>query len=180
MEAVSVKKIFALTALLLVFACGGAFAFPLDNFGAELDKLYMVSDAKLDMILGAHHRTIKEQQEGFVKKTCVWKRKGAKQTLGDSLMYVTVSGPGWKVLGLQVGDKNGANVKTFTEKMKASGFTPNPDMGVASDYVGEYADLRAGLPGVAFMKADHSRWFRVIYNAGSGRIAALSWGVMAQ
>jgi hypothetical protein len=183
MEAVSVKKIFALAVLLLTFSCGAALAVsaPQNNFSAELSKLFKVTDAKIDMFLGAHHRTIKEPQEGFVKKTCVWKNKCAKQNLdAETLTYVTVVAPGWKILGLQVGDKNGDNVKKFLASMAAAGWKINPDMGIAADFVGEHLGLAADLPGVALMSADMSKWFRVIYNADKTKIRAVSWGMMAQ
>lgn len=183
MEAVWVKKIFALAVLLLAFSCGAALAAVTQqgNFSAELDKLFKVSDAKIDMFMGAHHRTIKEQQEGFVKKTCVWKNKCAKQNLdADTLSYVTVADQGWKVLGLQVGDKNGDNVKKFLASMAAAGWKVNPDMGVAADYVGEQLGLKADLPGLAITNQDMSRWFRVIFNMDKTKIRAISWGMTAQ
>ena len=183
MEAVWVKKIFALAVLLLAFSCGAALAAVTQqgNFSAELDKLFKVSDAKIDMFMGAHHRTIKEQQEGFVKKTCVWKNKCAKQNLdAETLTYITVAAPGWKVLGLQAGDRNGDNVKKFLASMAAAGWKVNPNMGIASDIVGEQLGLKADLPGVALMNAELSRWFRVIFNADKTKIRAVSWGQFAQ
>ena len=55
MEAVWVKKIFALAVLLLAFSCGAALAAVTQqgNFSAELDKLFKVSDAKIDMFMAA-------------------------------------------------------------------------------------------------------------------------------